>query len=193
MAVAIRLTRRGTKKRPYYHIIVADSRNARDSGNILDTVGKYDPMQPKDSDKRVTLLTDKIKDWMAKGARPSDRVYKFFANAGLVAKKAHPVQTKQHLPSEKTTMRLKDKEEKLAKAREAEEAAKAAAEPAPEPVVEEVATEEVAVEAAPEVVAETPAEEPAPESAPEVVEEAPAVAEPAPEAPAEEAAETPAE
>jgi len=198
MAVAIRLTRRGTKKRPYYHIIVADSRNARDSGNILDTVGKYDPMQPKDSGKRVTLLEDKIKDWMAKGARPSDRVYKFLANAGMVAKKAIPVQTKQHLQSEKTLMRIKDKQEKLAKIAEEKAAAEAAAQPEPvvEEVVEEVAPEIAAEESAP-VVEETPAvEEPAPEVAPEVAAEEPApeVAEEAPaEAPAEEVAVAPAE
>lgn len=131
MATVIRLARYGAKKRPYYHVVVTDSRNARNSGNVLEVVGKYDPMQPKDSDKRVVLKIDEIKAWMAKGAKPSDRVYKFLANAGLVAKKAVPVQTKKHLQSEKTQMKIKDKAEKLAKAAEAakaaEEAAKAAA------------------------------------------------------------------
>ena len=147
MATVIRLARFGAKKRPYYHVVVTDSRNARNSGNVLDTVGKYDPMQPKGSEKRVVLKIDAVKEWMAKGAKPSDRVYKFLANAGLVEKKAIPVQTKKHLQSEKTLMKIKDKQEKLAKIAEekaaAEAAAKAAAEaPAEEPVAE--ATEAVA-------------------------------------------------
>ena len=147
MATVIRLARFGAKKRPYYHVVVTDSRNARNSGNVLDTVGKYDPMQPKDSEKRVILNIDGVKAWMAKGAKPSDRVYKFLANAGLVEKKAIPVQTKKHLQSEKTLMKIKDKQEKLAKIAEekaaAEAAAKAAAEvPAEEPAAE--ATEAVA-------------------------------------------------
>jgi len=163
MAVVIRLTRKGAKKRPYYHIIVADSRNARDSGNILDTVGKYDPMQTRESGKRVLLLDDKVKAWLAKGARPSDRVYKFLANAGLVNARAVPVQTKQHLPSEKTLLRIKDKESKLEKAREAAaEAAKETAVSDPEPVVE-APVETPAPEVVAEPVAETPVEEPAAE------------------------------
>ncbi len=115
MATVIRLARFGAKKRPYYHIVVTDSRNARNSGNVLETVGKYDPMQPKDSDKRVVLKIEEVKAWMAKGAKPSDRVYKFLANAGLVEKKAVPVQTKKHLQSEKTQMKIKDKAAKQAK------------------------------------------------------------------------------
>lgn len=127
MATVIRLARFGAKKRPYYHIVVTDSRNARNSGNILETVGKYDPMQPKDSDKRVVLKMDEIKAWLAKGAQPSDRVYKFLANAGVLAKKPVPVQTKKHLQSEKTQMKIKDKEAKLAKIAEEKTAAEAAA------------------------------------------------------------------
>ncbi len=132
MATVIRLARYGAKKRPYYHVVVTDSRNARNSGSILEVVGKYDPMQPRDSEKRVILNIDEIKSWMAKGAKPSDRVYKFLANAGLVAKKPVPVQTKKHLQSEKTQMKIKDMAEKLAMVAEekaaAETAAKAAAE-----------------------------------------------------------------
>ncbi|MDR1338157.1 MAG: 30S ribosomal protein S16 [Rickettsiales bacterium] len=132
MATVIRLARYGAKKRPYYHIVVTDSRNARNSGNILGVVGKYDPMQPKDGDNRVTLKIDEIKAWMAKGAMPSDRVYKFLANAGVLEKKAYPVQTKKHLQSEKTLMKIKDKAGKLAKAAEAKAAAETAATPAAE-------------------------------------------------------------
>jgi len=146
MATVIRLARYGAKKRPYYHIVVTDSRNARNSGNILDVVGKYDPMLARDNEKRVTLKIDEIKDWMAKGAKPSDRVYRFLANAGLVAKREIPNQTKKNQKSEKTLQKIKDKEEKLAKIAEekanAEAAAKAAAEaPAAEPV-EEAATQD---------------------------------------------------
>ena len=150
MATVIRLARYGAKKRPYYHIVVTDSRNARNSGNVLEVVGKYDPMQAKDSDKRVVLKIDEVKAWLSKGAQPSDRVYKFLANAGLVAKKAIPVQTKKHLQSEKTLMKIKDKADRLAKIAEekaaAEAAAKAAAEAEAAAPAEEVAeaTETVA-------------------------------------------------
>jgi small subunit ribosomal protein S16 len=148
MATVIRLARYGAKKRPYYHIVVTDSRNARNSGNVLEVVGKYDPMQAKDSDKRVTLKIDEVKAWLAKGAQPSDRVHKFLAKAGLVKAKAIPVQTKKHLQSEKTQMKIKDKAEKLAKIAEekaaAEAAAKAAAEAEAAAPAEEAATEAVA-------------------------------------------------
>lgn len=148
MATVIRLARFGAKKRPYYHIVVTDSRNARNSGNVLEVVGKYDPMQAKDSDKRVTLKIDEVKAWLAKGAQPSDRVHKFLAKAGLVKAKAIPVQTKKHLQSEKTQMKIKDKAEKLAKIAEekaaAEAAAKAAAEAEAAAPAEEAATEAVA-------------------------------------------------
>ncbi len=126
MATVIRLARFGAKKRPYYHVVVTDSRNARNSGNVLATVGKYDPMLPRDSEKRVVLKIDEIKDWMAKGAKPSDRVYKFLAKAGLVQARPVPVQTKKHLQSEKTLQKIKDKQDRLAKI--AEEQAKATAE-----------------------------------------------------------------
>ena len=152
MATVIRLARFGAKKRPYYHVVVTDSRNARNSGNILATVGKYDPMLPRDSEKRVILKIDEIKDWLAKGAKPSDRVYRFLANAGLVAARVVPNQTKKNQQSEKTLMKIKDKQEKLAK----------------------IAEEQAAAEAAAKAAAEAPAEESAP------AEEAPAAEESAP-------------
>ena len=148
MATVIRLARYGAKKRPYYHVVVTDSRNARNSGAILETVGKYNPMLAKDDAKRVVLDVEKVKSWMAKGAKPSDRVYKFLVNAGLVAAKPIPTQTKKNQPSEKTQMKAKDKAEKLAKIAEekaaAEAAAKAAAEASAEesaPVAEETVAE----------------------------------------------------
>lgn len=139
MATVIRLARFGAKKRPYYHVVVTDSRNARNSGNTLETVGKYDPMQPRDSEKRVVLDIDKIKVWLAKGAKPSDRVYRFLANADLVAKRVVSVQTKKHLQSEKTQMKIKDKAEKLAKIAEEKAAAEAAAKEAAAAPAETVA------------------------------------------------------
>ncbi|MBP3340298.1 MAG: 30S ribosomal protein S16 [Alphaproteobacteria bacterium] len=142
MATVIRLARYGAKKRPYYHIVVTDSRNARNSGNVLEVVGKYDPMQAKDSDKRVTLKIDEIKAWLAKGAQPSDRVHKFLAKAGLVKAKAIPVQTKKHLQSEKTQMKIKDKADKLAKIAEEKAAAEAAAKAAAEAEAAAPAAEE---------------------------------------------------
>lgn len=153
MATVIRLARYGAKKRPYYHIVVTDSRNARNSGNILGVVGKYDPMLAKTDEKRVVLKIDEIKEWMAKGAKPSDRVYRFLANAGLVAARVVPNQTKKNLQSEKTLQKIKDKQEKLAKIAEeaatAEAAAKAAAE-APAETTEAATEEAPATEAAAE-------------------------------------------
>ena len=151
MATVIRLARYGAKKRPYYHVVVTDSRNARNSGSILETVGKYNPMLAKNDEKRVILDIEKIKSWMGKGAKPSDRVYKFLVNAGLVSAKPIPKQTKKNQPSEKTQMKAKDKADKLAKIAEekaaAEAAAKAAAEVPAEPVAEETPVAEPAAEA----------------------------------------------
>ncbi len=150
MATVIRLARFGAKKRPYYHVVVTDSRNARNSGNILATVGKYDPMLPRDNEKRVVLKIDEIKDWMAKGAKPSDRVYRFLAKAGLVAERVVPNQTKKNLQSEKTLQKIKDKQDKLAKIAEEQAAAEAAAKAAAEaPAAEESTEAPAAEEAAP--------------------------------------------
>ena len=139
MATVIRLARYGAKKRPYYHIVVTDSRNARNSGNVLEVVGKYDPMLARDNEKRVILKIDEVKAWLAKGAKPSDRVYKFLAKAGLVAAKPVPVQTKKHLQSDKTQMKIKDKEANLAKIAEEKAAAEAAAKAAAEAPATETA------------------------------------------------------
>ena len=148
MATVIRLARFGAKKRPYYHVVVTDSRNARNSGNVLEVVGKYDPMLPRDNANRVVLKIDEVKSWLAKGAKPSDRVYRFLANAGLVEARKVPNQTKKNQQSEKTLQKIKDKQDKLAKIAEekaaAEAAAKAAAEAPAEAPAEESATEAVA-------------------------------------------------
>ena len=83
MSLKIRLTRAGAKKRPYYRIVVADSRSPRD-GRFIEKVGTYDPMKPKDSPERVKLETEKVQAWLAKGAQPTDRVLRFLDAAGLM-------------------------------------------------------------------------------------------------------------
>ncbi|MGQ0682474.1 30S ribosomal protein S16 [Bradyrhizobium sp.] len=86
MAVVIRLARAGTKKRPVYHVVVADSRYPRD-GRFIERLGHFNPLLPKDNESRLKLDLDKVKSWMAKGAQPSDRVMRFLDAAG-VAKRA---------------------------------------------------------------------------------------------------------
>ncbi len=85
MPVRIRLSRGGAKKRPFYRIVVADSRRARD-GKFIDQIGTYNPMLPKDSADRVKMDLDKAKEWIAKGAKPSDRISIFLSNLGVMEK-----------------------------------------------------------------------------------------------------------
>ena len=87
MAVAIRLSRGGAKKRPYYKIVVADSRTARD-GRFIERIGSYDPMLPKDSPERVKLDADRARHWLSVGAKPSDRVLRFLDAAGILERPA---------------------------------------------------------------------------------------------------------
>ena len=87
MPLKIRLTRGGAKKRPYYRIVVADSRAPRD-GRFIEKIGAYDPMKPKDDANRVVLDVEKAKAWLAKGAQPTDRVLRFFDAAGLAKRPA---------------------------------------------------------------------------------------------------------
>ena len=82
MSLKIRLARGGAKKRPYYRIVIADSRSPRD-GRFIEKVGTYDPMKPKDDPARISLETDKIQAWLTKGAQPTDRVLRFLDAAGL--------------------------------------------------------------------------------------------------------------
>lgn len=167
MAVAIRLSRGGAKKRPYYRIVVADGRAPRD-GKYLEQIGTYNPMLPKDSGERVKLNEDRARHWLSVGANPSDRVHRFLDAAGILERAPRNNPNKGE-PGEAAKERA---EEKAAKLAEAEEAAKEAAEaPAEEEaVVEEAAAEEVPAEeaAAEEAPAEeAPAEEAAAEEAPE--------------------------
>jgi small subunit ribosomal protein S16 len=87
MSLKIRLTRAGAKKRPYYRIVIADSRAPRD-GRFIEKVGAYDPMKKKDDPARVTLETEKGQAWLAKGAQPTDRVLRFLDAAGLMKREA---------------------------------------------------------------------------------------------------------
>ena len=93
MSLKIRLTRAGAKKRPYYRIVVADSRSPRD-GRFIEKVGTYDPMKPKDSAERVKIETEKVQAWLAKGAQPTDRVLRFLDAAGLMQRPARINPTK---------------------------------------------------------------------------------------------------
>jgi small subunit ribosomal protein S16 len=86
MALKIRLARRGAKKRPYYHVVVAHNEAPRD-GDFIEKVGQFDPLLPKGHAERVKLDLDKIKDWMKKGAKPTDRVARFLGAAGLLTYK----------------------------------------------------------------------------------------------------------
>jgi small subunit ribosomal protein S16 len=168
MAVAIRLSRGGSKKRPYYRIVVADSRNARD-GRFIEKVGTYNPLLAKDSPERVKLDNDRISHWLSVGAQPSDRVLRFLDAAGLRERPARNNPNKAE-PGEKAKERA---EARATKEAEAAEAAAAPQEEAEAVVAEEVeaATAEPTAEAetvTEEVAEQTPpvAEEPAGEQAP---------------------------
>ncbi|MEA3263697.1 MAG: 30S ribosomal protein S16 [Pseudomonadota bacterium] len=176
MSVSLRLSRGGSKKRPYYKIVVANSRAPRD-GKFLEQVGTYNPLLAKDDENRVRLVEDRVKYWIGVGAQPTDRVARLLDKAGI-KERAPTVNPNKGEPGKKAKERA---EEKAEKAREAEEAAAAAA---AAPVVEEVAEE-----AAPEA----PAAEEAAAEAPAAEEAAPAEEAAAEEAPAAEASEEQAE
>ena len=168
MALSMRLSRGGSKKRPYYKIVVADARAPRD-GKFIERIGSYNPQLPKDSAERMILDTERAKHWLAAGAQPSDRVARFLDVAGVKERKVKSNPNKGE-PGQKAKDRAEDKATKLAEAEEAAAAAAAAPAPEPEPeVVEEVAVEEAApAEAAAE---EAPAAEEAAPAAEEATEE----------------------
>jgi len=164
MSLKIRLARGGSKKRPYYNIVIADSRSPRD-GRFIEKIGAYNPMLGKDDENRLKFDADRAKHWLSVGAKPTDRVARFLSTVGLVEWKAsnNPNKAKpgQNALDRLEAKREKDEASKLA----AEEAAAAPA----EEVAEEAPAEEAAAEApAEEAVAEAPAEEaPAKEAAAE--------------------------
>src|SRR5471030_61120 len=88
MPVVIRLARAGTKKRPVYHVVAADSRFPRD-GRFIERLGHFNPLLPKDNATRLKLDLDKVKAWLAKGALPTDRVLRFLDQAGVMKREAH--------------------------------------------------------------------------------------------------------
>src|SRR5678809_423340 len=143
MALAIRLTRGGAKKRPYYRIVVADSRAPRD-GRFIEKLGTYNPLLAKDSPERVKLDTDRISHWLSVGAQPSDRVLRFLDAAGIRERAARNNPQKA-VPGEKAKERAEERANKAAEAEEAKAAAAAA--PAVEEATEEAPVEAVAEEA----------------------------------------------
>lgn len=150
MAIALRLSRGGAKKRPYYRIVAADSRYPRD-GRYLEQIGTYNPLLAKDDEKRVQLNEDRAKYWLGVGAQPSDRVARFLDAAGIRERAARNNPNKAE-PGEKAKERA---EEKAAKEAEAAEALKAAQEA---PAEEETKAEEPAAEAPAEDAGEEKAE-----------------------------------
>jgi small subunit ribosomal protein S16 len=175
MSLKIRMSRGGAKKRPFYRIVVADSRMPRD-GRYIEKIGFHNPMVAADNDERVRIDLERAKHWLSVGAQPSPRVHRFLAEAGVMEKAPIPEQTKKNKPKAKEQERLREAEAAKAKAEEdkkaadaaaAEEAAAAAEAPAEEAPAEEAPAEETPAEAA-------AAEETASEEAP--AEEAPAEA-----------------
>ena len=133
MSLKIRLSRGGSKKRPYYRVVVADARMPRD-GRFIERIGSFNPLLPKDDATRLTIDVEKAKDWMAKGAQPTDRVTRLLDTLGVMKREArnNPEKAK---PKKKA-------QERLAAAAAKEEAAKAAAAaPAEAPAAEAPAEE----------------------------------------------------
>ncbi len=156
MATKIRLARGGSKKRPFYRVVAADSRMPRD-GRFIEKLGTYNPLLPKDSEERVKLDMERVQHWLSQGAKPTDRVARMLEAAGTLPKseRSNP---KRGTPGKKAQDRVEEKAAKaeaaVEAAKEAEEAAKAAAEeaknaPAEEAPAEEAPAEEAAAEEAP--------------------------------------------
>ena len=121
MSVSLRLSRGGSKKRPFFRIVAADIRAPRD-GRYIERLGTYNPMREKDDPERVNLNLERIKYWLSVGAKPTERVTGFLAKEGLLKKPEIPKQTKQDKPKKKTVEKLKAKEEKLKAKEEMEKA-----------------------------------------------------------------------
>ena len=183
MSLKIRLARAGAKKRPFYRIVVADSRSPRD-GRFIERLGTYNPLLKRDDPNRVTLNEERIRHWLGHGARPTDRVARFLGTAEIIPMPAQKNNPTKGEPGKKAKERVKAAEEAAAAA-----AAAPVEEPAPEEAADETAPEETASE---EAAAEAPAEEaeadtPAEEATAEDSTEEAATEETAAEEPAEEA------
>ena len=159
MATSIRLSRGGSKKRPYYKIVVADSRSPRD-GRFIERIGSYNPLLGKDNPERVKLDVERAKHWVSVGAQPTDRVARFLDAAGVKERAARNNPNKA-VPGQKAKERAEDRAAKLAAAEEAK--AEAAATPVAEeaPAAADDATTEASTDAA---AADTTANEATPNS-----------------------------
>ena len=178
MSLKIRLSRGGAKKRPFYRIVVADSRSPRD-GRFIERIGVYNPMLKREDPNRIQFNEERVRHWLSNGATPSDRVARFLGAAEIIPMPERREQTKKDKPRAKTLERLKEQEEAKKEA-DAVAAAKASTE---EAQAEDASVEEASVEAAP--VEETQAEEAPVEETP--VEDVPAKEATAEEEPVEEA------
>ncbi len=139
MALSIRLSRGGSKKRPYYRIVVADARSPRD-GKFIEKIGNYNPLLAKDSESRVVLDAERAKYWLQNGAQPTDRVARFLDVAG-VRERAARTNPNKGKPGEKATERAEERAEKLKAQEEAAAAAAAAPAAAEEAPADEATTE----------------------------------------------------
>ncbi len=136
MALRIRLARGGAKKRPFYRIVVADSRSPRD-GRFIEKIVTYNPMVTKDNPERLRLDEERARHWISVGARPSDRVARFLGDAKIIEMPAIPSQTKKNQPKAKAQERMKEAEEAKKAAEASAEAAPAEEAPAEAPAEEE--------------------------------------------------------
>ena len=179
MATKMRLARGGSKKRPFYRIVIADERAPRD-GNFIEKIGNFNPMVPKDHKERVLISKERAEHWLKVGAQPTDRVQRILAELGMMDAPKITEKTKKHLPKAKAQERTKAKEEAAVKA---EEDAKAAAEAAKAEAEKPAAEEQPQAEAAPEAPAEPEATAAEEQTQAEAAPEAEAVAEETPAAP----------
>jgi len=159
----IRMSRGGAKKRPVYKIVIADSRKPRD-GRFIEKVGFFNPLLPKDKKERLNLDVDRIKYWLEKGAKPSDRIARFLGEANIIPKPAQRNNPNKAKPKKKAQERLAAAEEAKKAAEEAVKAeAEKPAEPTPAPAnkapAEETKSEEKPAEPTPAPANEAPAEE----------------------------------
>jgi len=138
MAMKIRLARGGSKKRPFYAIVAADSRMPRD-GRFIEKLGTYNPMLPKDSEERVKMNMERVKYWLGEGAQPTDRISRMLEAAGELPKKDRS-NPKKGTPGKAAQARVEERAAKVAAA------AEAAAAPVEEAPAEEAPAEEAAAE-----------------------------------------------
>ena len=185
MATKIRLARGGSKKRPFYRIVVADERAPRD-GNFIEKIGNFNPMVPKDHKERVVISKERAEHWLKVGAQPTERMQRILSELGMMEAPKITEKTKKHLPKAKAQERVKAKEEAALKAEEdakaAAEAAKAEAEKPAEEVPASTEEQPVQEEKSAEVTSEetpAPAEVASADEAPAATGEAPTEPEPA--------------